>query len=128
MRLCDVKVCPKPDGGFTIKLPDGRWLNIDWYEERTLSIAEILQYYGFTLSDERVEVHQDGKKVGTLPGDFDPTSVGSRSFMYEPRPGDFKFRDGAVHAAAMLGPGDLDAVPGFVREPNIYNEELNNAT
>ena len=63
---------------------------------------------------ERVDVMQDGRKIGTVPPSFDPAKIKSMSLFYDPRPGDFRL-DGEVWVAAkMLGPGDLEAVPGFV--------------
>lgn len=63
---------------------------------------------------ERVDVMQEGRKIGTVPPSFDPAAIKSTSFMYDPRPGDFRFDGSAWVASNMLGPGDLEAVPGFV--------------
>lgn len=63
---------------------------------------------------ERAVVMQDGRRVGYLPPNFNPATVKSTSFFYTPRPSDFR-REGDVWIADhMLGPGDLEAVPGFV--------------
>jgi len=63
------------------------------------------------------------KQAGNLTvydaGDFDPDFIKSTNYFYDPRPGDFK-REGAVWIAANnLGPGDLDAIPGFERSRDI---------
>ena len=51
-------------------------------------------------------VFQHGKEIGTLSASWHPSDA-RRSFLYEPRPGDFK-RDGDKWIAdPMLGPGDL---------------------
>jgi hypothetical protein len=64
----------------------------------------------------RVAVMQDGVQIGTLPPTFEPTKIKSVSWLYQPRDGDFK-RDGDAWVAnSALGPGDLEAVPGFVWE------------
>lgn len=66
----------------------------------------------------RIESPEDWlncREVGTLPASFDPTRIKSQSFFYDPRPGDFIRRADHWEASRMLGPGDLDAVPGFVR-------------
>jgi hypothetical protein len=40
----------------------------------------------------------------------------SRNFLYDPRPGDFKRTAEGWIASGTLGPGDLEAVPGFLWE------------
>jgi hypothetical protein len=44
---------------------------------------------------ERVPVIFHGRRVGTLPGDFDAQNVKSLSWLYDPRPDNFKREDGA---------------------------------
>lgn len=71
---------------------------------------------GRVNSTEPIPVFQSGRRIGTLPPSFDPMAIKSTSFFYDPRPGDFK-RDGDTWIAnRTLGPGDLEAVPGFVWE------------
>lgn len=65
---------------------------------------------------ERIPVKQDGETIGTVPGHFDPLNIRSTSFLYDPRPGDFRREQDHWVADRMLGPGDLAAVPGFVWE------------
>jgi hypothetical protein len=68
--------------------------------------------------EERVPVVHCGQRVGSLPAGWHPShNRRSRSFLYDPRPGDFKWDEeaGAWVADRMLGPGDLDLVAGFVR-------------
>lgn len=65
---------------------------------------------------DRVPVMQYGCRVGTLPPDFDPSDIKSRSFLYDPRPGDFR-REGDVWIVGRtMGASDIDMVPGFRRE------------
>lgn len=60
----------------------------------------------------RVPIYQAGRLVGTMPPDFNGAAR-STSFMYDPRPNDFKPRDDGFDADPKLGPGDLTAIPGF---------------
>lgn len=67
---------------------------------------------------DRVPVLQNGQQIGTVPPSFDPLKIKSTSFWYEPRAGDFVLDGDAWVASRTLGPGDLEAVPGFVWERN----------
>lgn len=81
---------------------------------------------GQTNRKEPVPVIQHGRRIGWLPPSFDPMRIKSTSFLYEPRPGDF-VRDGEHwNASRTLGPGDLEAVPGFVwdRETTSADDSL----
>lgn len=70
---------------------------------------------GRTEATDRIPMMQDGRQIGTVLPSFDPASIKSKSFWYTPRTGDFE-RDGDTWVARPeLGPGDLDAVPGFAR-------------
>ena len=68
------------------------------------------------IAEVRFDVLQDGQKVGTVPGNFDPTKIKSKSYMYSPRAGDFQRDRDRWIAASSLGLGDLGAVPGFMFE------------
>ena len=101
-------------GIITYKISDDQWLDVDPRDLKKYGIEEILKMHGITPPSGRVDVKQDGLKIGTVPANFEPSCIKSTSFFYDPRPGDFK-REGDVWIAdKMLGPGDLDAVPGFV--------------
>ena len=67
---------------------------------------------------ERVPVMQGGEQIGTVPPSFDPLKIKSMSFWYEPRAGDFILEGDVWVASRTLGPGDIEAVPGFVWERN----------
>src|SRR5262249_13657146 len=69
---------------------------------------------GWVRAVGHVPVIQDGRRVGTVPPSFDPGDIRSTSFLYTPRPGDFRREGDAWIASDSLGPGDLEAVPGFV--------------
>lgn len=103
------------NGMVTYELDDGKRLRVDARLVQKIGIAAILREYGYEAPTERLPVYQRGRKVGTVPADFDPEFIKSRSFFYEPRPGDFKREGDGWVAEKMLGPGDLDAVPGFRR-------------
>lgn len=102
----------------TYQLSDGRRVRLDADAVAQYGAAAALQRAGFgdALPTERLPVMQDGRRIGTLPPDFDPSFVKCGSWLYDPRPGDFR-REGDVWIASrMLGPGDLEAVVGFARE------------
>lgn len=79
-------------------------------------LVECEQCLGSGVVDrtERVPVMQGGQQIGTVPPSFDPTKIKSASFWYEPRRGDFVLDGETWVASRTLGPGDLEAVPGFV--------------
>lgn len=98
------------------ELANGQRVRIDARAVRELGISAILRDMGLEdqIPAERVIVTQHGRKIGTVPGDFDPLFIKSKNYFYDPRPGDF-IREGDVWIASrMLGPGDLAAVPGFI--------------
>lgn len=69
-----------------------------------------------TVAPRRLPVFQQDRMVGSLPSDFAPDAIRSKTFLYDPRPGDFRRQGDTWIASNMLGPGDLDAVPEFRRE------------
>lgn len=103
-------------GNVTVTLPDGRWITIDGRAFRELGLEKALRFCGYDgpLPTERVAVYQHGEQIGSVPAMFEPYSIKSTSPWYQPRGGDFE-RDGDKWIASRtLGPGDLEAVPGFV--------------
>ena len=72
----------------------------------------VFQEYWITATDGTRQ--RSKERIGTVPPDFDPSRISSRNYFYDPRPGDFKWEDETWVAAYTLGPGDLEAVPGFV--------------
>ena len=96
------------------RLPDGRYASFDAGTVERVGLHQLLRDAGVDLDFTPVPVHQGGRTVGTLPACFCPTAFKSKSWLYEPRPGDFR-KDGNIWLASPgLGPGDLEAVPGFV--------------
>jgi hypothetical protein len=107
------------NGVVTYELSDGRRLRCCAKAVADLGIAEILRREGLgnLLPRQRLPIMQRGRRVGTVAPDFDSLAIKSRSFLYDPRPGDF-IRDGNVWIASpTLGPGDFECIPGFQREP-----------
>lgn len=105
----------------TFKLKDGRYVRLDARMVAEYGIERLMRQMG--LEDQiptgRVDVMRRGKKIGTVPATFDPLAIKSQSPWYDVRSGDFR-REGDVWIASnTLGPGDLEAVPGFVWESTI---------
>jgi hypothetical protein len=98
----------------TYELDDGRRVRVDVDVVRLYGLAHVMRELGVAVSDQRVPVYQSGEKIGSVPSGFDTQFIKSQSFLYDPRPGDFKREGDRWIADKMLGPGDLDAIPGFV--------------
>ncbi len=103
-------------GTVTYELPDGRFARFDARVVREYGLAAIMRECGIEPPTERLPVFHHGRRVGTMAPDFDPASVSTISFLYDPRPGDFRREGDTWVAARTLGPGDLDCVLGFVRD------------
>lgn len=102
-------------GTVTYDLGGGQMVRFSVEDIHRYGAKQMLKSVGVEVSIERVPVFQDGRQVGTLPGDFEPMFLISYSLLYQPRPGDFRMEDEKWVADRMLGTGDLDAVPGFQR-------------
>lgn len=103
-------------GTVTYALPDGRRVRFDARAVREFGIEALMKAEGLAdmIPTGRLDVFQHGKKVGTVPAAFEPIAVKSTSFWYNVRPGDFVREGDRWNASRTLGPGDLEAVPGFV--------------
>ncbi len=102
-------------GVVTYELADGRRVALDARAAREHGAATILREMGLAdqIPTSRVTVMWHSRAAGTVPGDFDPSTMKSRNYFYDVRPGDF-VREGDVWIAnRTLGPSDLEAVPGF---------------
>lgn len=102
----------------TYELANGQRIALDAMAVQEFGAERLIRDmgYGHLLPTERLPVMQSGRRVGSVPPMFDPISIKSNTFLYDPRPGDF-VRDGDVWiASSTLGTGDLEAVPGFVWE------------
>ncbi len=101
-------------GDVTYEVGNGRFIKFDRRSLREYGLEALMRAHDLDVPTERLDVIQSGRKIGTVPATFEPMSVKSTSFFYEVRGTDFK-REGDVWIAdRMLGPGDLEAVPGFV--------------
>lgn len=105
-------------GVITYDLGDGQFVQFDARAVADYGIEKLLKHSGieYEMPTGRVPVVQHGKRVGSVPATFDPVAIKSTSFFYEPRGGDFVREGDAWVASRTLGPGDLEAVPGFVWE------------
>jgi hypothetical protein len=63
---------------------------------------------------QRVPIYFADRVYGTVPASFDPFNIRSKTWLYDPRPGDFIRHQDGWRAAPMMGPGDIEAVEGFV--------------
>lgn len=103
-------------GTVTYDLGDGRWATFDARTVQKVGLAPLLEAYGVEMPTERVPVIRNGRRIGTMPPDFDPAFARSISFMYDYRPGDL-VRDGDTWMVGRsMGAGDIDCVAGFVRD------------
>jgi hypothetical protein len=99
----------------TYEIGDGRYATFDARVVREFGLAEVMRACGVEVPTERVPVMQYGRRVGTVPGDFDLSFARSSSPFYDVRPGDL-VREGDVWVAAKnLGASDLDCLVGFQR-------------
>lgn len=102
------------DGSVTYELDDSSWVKFDARSIRAFGLEKLLKSIGQKPPCNRLNVFQDGMKIGTVPSTFHPSEIKSTSLFYEPRGGDFTFDGNVWIASRTLGPGDLEAVPGFV--------------
>lgn len=99
----------------TFELDGGLRITLDGNAVREHGAFEMLRAYGYgdQLPTVRVPVIHKGKRIGTLPPDFDPRNIKSNSVFYDGRPGDFTLVDGAWIVGRALGADDVDCVVGF---------------
>ena len=102
-------------GVVTYELKDGRYASFHAGAVRQYGVAALMRAYDLEqfIPAERLAVVHHGRRVGTMPADFDPDNIKSNSFLYDPRPGDFKREGDTWIASRMLGPGDIECVAGF---------------
>lgn len=107
----------------TYEIGDGRRVTLDARVVREFGLAEVMRSCGVEVSTERVPVMQYGRRVGTVPGDFDLMFARSRSPFYDVRPGDLVRQGDAWVAARNLGASDLDCLVGFRRDDPAEHEK-----
>jgi hypothetical protein len=100
----------------TYEIGDGRCVTLDARVVREFGLAEVMRSCGVEVPTERVPVMQYGRRVGTVPGDFDLAFARSRSPFYDVRSGDLVRQGDAWIAARNLGASDLDCLVGFRRD------------
>ena len=105
-------------GVVTYELPNGRYVSFDARALREYGLAELMRAYDLEqfMPTERLPVIQYGRRIGTLPPDFDPVNARSTSFMYDVRLGDFRREGDTWVAGRTLGARDVDCVAGFMRD------------
>lgn len=103
-------------GQVTYEVSPTQWVTVDVRMVQEYGLEEVMRHYGVEIPTERLPVFQDGRRIGTVPALFEPIAIKSRSFLYDVRPGDFKRTADGWAAGRSLGPGDLDAVPDFIRD------------
>ena len=104
-------------GVVTFDLENGRYLTVPAREIAEYGTEAVFRAHGChdaIANKERISVFRRDKKIGTVPCDFDPLTIRSNSFLYAPRGGDFRRSERGWEADKSLGPGDLEAVAGFV--------------
>lgn len=104
-------------GTVTYEVGGGRWATFDRRAVEKYGLARMLEEYGVEMPTERVPVIRNGRRIGTLPPDFDPTFARSNSFMYDVRPGDLTREGDSWVVGRTMGASDIDCVVGFVRDP-----------
>jgi hypothetical protein len=103
-------------GTVTYQLDDGRFVTLEANAVQQFGIDNLIQWLGIESPTERVPVMQNGRRLGTLPANFEPLNARRRNSEYEVRPGDFRREGGAWIVEKTLCSEDLDAVIGFERD------------
>lgn len=110
------------DRKVTYELSDGRRLRVNREDVERVGVREVAKAYGVEMPTGRVPVFHHGERVGTVPTEFDPAFIKSKSFFYDPRPGDFTRTPEGWLAHHSMGPGDVASVPGFQAEVRTHRE------
>lgn len=103
-------------GTVTYEIGGGQYVTLDARTVQEFGLAKVMEAYGVKVPTERVPVMQYGRRVGTVPGDFDLAFARSRSPFYDVRPGDLARQGDVWVAAKNLGASDLDCLVGFARD------------
>lgn len=113
MRLIE-SIEDQMNGVMTFELDDGRYVRLDARAVQEVGAAKLLAMMGIEINKGKpVPVFQHDEMVGTVPFDFEPSLIKSRTMLYEPRRGDFRRTRAGWEASPQLGPGDLLAIQGF---------------
>jgi predicted deacylase len=110
-------------GTVTYEIGGGRYITLDTRTVQEFGLAKVMESYGVEIPTERVPVMRYGRRVGTVPGDFDLSFARSRSPFYDVRPGDLTRQGDVWVAARNMGASDLDCLIGFRRDDSIEHEK-----
>lgn len=102
-------------GTVTSDIGNGRYATFDARAVRKYGLSRLMEAYGIEMPTERVPVMQYGKRIGTMPPDFDPLHIRG-SLLYDARPGDFRLEGGVWIIGPTRGASDVDCVAGFIRD------------
>jgi hypothetical protein len=108
-------IADKMRGTVTYDIGNGRYATFDARAVREYGLARLMEAYGVEMPTERVPVMQYGKRIGTMPPDFDPLNIRG-TLLYDPRPGDFRLEGGVWVVGKTMGASDVDCVAGFIRD------------
>lgn len=103
-------------GVVTYEVSNGQRICMDARMVREIGVTQALRRAGLPVPTERLPVFHHGRRVGTMPPDFDPSCVRSQSWLYDARSGDFRREGDTWVAAHTLGPGDIESVAGFISD------------
>lgn len=106
----------------TYELDDGRRVDVDPRLIQEIGLRKVMERLGVEMPAERIPVFHHGERVGTVPAEFDPAFIKSKSFFYDPRPGDFTRIAEGWQVSHTMGPGDVASVPGFQAEVRTHRE------
>lgn len=99
-------------GTVTYELDDGRYVTLEESAVVQFGADNLVEWLGL----KRFPVMQHGRRVGTLPADFDPLNARSRNPTFSVRPGDLKREGDAWVAEDLLSSYELDAFVEFERD------------
>lgn len=102
------------DRTLTVDLGDGRMADVEIDVIRRFGLKAVAEHFGVPVSDRYLPVVYLGRIVGSLPEAWHPLEIKSKTFLYDPRPGDFVREGDKWIAARTLGPGDIEAVSDFI--------------
>ena len=111
-------------GVVTYEMSDGRYVSFDARAVREYGLTKLMQAYDLEqfIPTKRLPVIQHGRRIGTMPPDFDPANARSTSFLYDVRPGDFRREGDTWVVGRTLGASDVDCVAGFIRETQPHSD------
>jgi hypothetical protein len=103
------------NGVITYDLGNNQFIKFDRRAVQEFGVERLLAEsgHGDKIPTGRVNVMQHGRLIGTVPATFDPLRIKSKSWLYDPRPGDFKWCGDYWEADRMMGAGDFECIDDF---------------